>query len=135
MLKITHILFPVALASFLSRDASYLLATGLFGILSDVDLILKLRHRGFTHSLTFLILTLFLVYHLDETLVPFALIGIGSHILLDSMTKGGVQLLYPAKKKYRILSFKYDSFVLNSLIILLSLYILKKNGVVSWRFL
>ena len=135
MLKVTHVLFPVALASFLSREASYLLAAGFFGILSDFDLLLKIRHRGFTHSLIFLFLISILIYYLDKSLVIFALIGVGSHILLDSMTKSGVQLFYPKKKKYRILSFRYDSFVLNGLIILFSLYILEKNGVVGWKFL
>ena len=135
MLKITHVLFPVALASFLTKDANFLFATGLFGILSDIDILLRIKHRGFTHSLLFLFLIIYLVYLLDKSIVIFAFIGLASHIFLDSLTKSGVQLLYPAKKRFRILTFRYDSIVLNALMILLSLYILKKNGVVSWRFL
>ncbi|ADC66274.1 membrane-bound metal-dependent hydrolase [Ferroglobus placidus DSM 10642] len=135
MLKITHVVFPVALASFLTKDANFLFATGLFGILSDIDVLLKIKHRGFTHSLLFLFLILYLVYIFDRSLLIFAFIGLTSHIFLDSLTKSGVQLFYPAKRRFRILTFRYDSVILNTLIILLSLYILKKNGVVDWRFL
>jgi inner membrane protein len=60
----------------------------------NVPLLPKLlRHRGFTHSILFSILiSLFNVW-----------LGIGSlvHIVMDMMTKQGVELFYPNKAKIR----------------------------------
>ena len=52
-----------------------------------------LKHRGFTHSLLFCLLMGFFNMW----------VGIGClvHIIMDMMTKQGVELLYPYKKKIR----------------------------------
>lgn len=52
-----------------------------------------LKHRGFTHSILFCILCSFFNVW----------VGIGSlvHIVMDMMTKQGLQLLYPYKAKIR----------------------------------
>ena len=58
-------------------------------------------HRSFTHSLLFLLLNFMI---LDIIAVPTVFIvsyavGILSHLILDMMTKKGVSLFYPLKKR------------------------------------
>ena len=58
-------------------------------------------HRSFTHSLLFLLLNFMI---LDIISVPTVFIvsytvGILSHLILDMMTKTGVSLFYPLKKR------------------------------------
>ena len=58
-------------------------------------------HRSFTHSLLFLLLNFMI---LDIIAVPTVFIvsyavGILSHLILDMMTKTGVSLFYPLKKR------------------------------------
>lgn len=54
----------------------------------------RLRHRGFTHSLLFLVLM---------TLIsPYIGIGILTHIALDLLNPKGVELLYPCKKNLKV---------------------------------
>lgn len=54
-------------------------------------------HRKFTHSLLFLVLTylLFLKTSWPHSLELGILIGIASHMLLDALTKNGIQFLWP----------------------------------------
>lgn len=54
-------------------------------------------HRTLTHSLLFLVGTwlLFLFTNFSGALEMGILIGIASHIILDSVTKDGVKLFYP----------------------------------------
>ncbi len=135
MLKVTHVLFPVALASFLTKDTNALFVTAFFGIISDFDLAVGIKHRGFTHSIPFVFLVAAAVYYVDRSMLIYSLIGLTSHLFLDMLTKSGVQLFYPIRRRYRLLTFRYDNFFLNAFLILFSLYVLKKNGVVSWKLL
>lgn len=77
---------------------------------STISLKLKsylfIRHRGFTHSLTALLLLILLApwgekilhYNLYQGII----IGIISHIFLDSLTPSGVQLFFPCKKRFSL---------------------------------
>lgn len=57
------------------------------------------RHRGITHSFTFLILiTLFLVLFFPIISLGFFL-GYGLHIFSDGFTKDGIRPFYPLKKR------------------------------------
>jgi len=112
VLLITHFLFGVVLMKWLKLNPIVLL----FCILPDVDnpntilgrtfkplsekLFLRYGHRGLTHSLAFLILvslSLLRVGFFKE-----ALVGLGSHILLDSLTYMGVKLLFPIRRNYTL---------------------------------
>jgi inner membrane protein len=59
------------------------------------------KHRGFIHSLTFLIIMGgVLWYFIPIVLLPF-LIGYGSHLLMDCFTKQGIRLFYPINIRVR----------------------------------
>jgi len=49
------------------------------------------NHRGLTHSI---------IFALPLMVIPSLGIGVLTHVLLDLMTKSGVQLLYPSKTRY-----------------------------------
>ncbi|MCX6777694.1 MAG: metal-dependent hydrolase [Candidatus Micrarchaeota archaeon] len=93
----------VALAYFMSlglnlnlRETLWLM---LFSVVSDVSFIPLLVgidvHRGFTHSLIFLLIPLAIYFLLSSRLALLASIGIGSHILIDLLDTRGVQLFFP----------------------------------------
>lgn len=66
----------------------------------NIPLLPKLfKHRGFTHSILFCILISFINIWLG--------IGCMVHIIMDMMTKQGVELFYPLKKKIRFPLAKY----------------------------
>ena len=76
------------------------------------------RHRGFTHSLLFLVLLYSLgdlLLKLTDNNIVFVCLGSGiligsiSHICLDLLTKEGVELFYPIKLNFSILAIKTNS--------------------------
>ncbi|MEG1254584.1 metal-dependent hydrolase [Clostridium sp.] len=78
----------------------------------------KCRHRGFTHSLLFLLLLyllcLFLIFISQWNIVIIALcygflFGYASHLFLDILTHQGIKLFFPVDLNIHILSFKTNS--------------------------
>lgn len=60
-----------------------------------------IKHRGFIHSFTFLILLSFLLFAFaNQIWLPF-FIGYASHLLIDSFTIQGITPLYPLGWKIR----------------------------------
>lgn len=58
------------------------------------------HHRGFIHSPLFAMIICFLLYkYLNFYFFIGFTVGIASHIISDTMTKGGIPWLYPFKKK------------------------------------
>ncbi|MBP1890544.1 inner membrane protein [Clostridium moniliforme] len=78
----------------------------------------KFKHRGFTHSLLFLII-LFLICKIlitktNENVLVITicygfLVGYISHLILDLITKEGIELLYPIKFNFKIFFIKTNS--------------------------
>ncbi|MFJ8531234.1 metal-dependent hydrolase [Bacillus sp. NPDC094106] len=91
-------------------------------------------HRGLTHTLLFTMLLSILLFfcttffngYLQVMYSQFVIgvtVGYLSHLLLDSMTKSGVPLLYPfTKKHFRIAKFKTnrDEFIVSSICIVVT---------------
>ncbi|MGL5348422.1 MAG: metal-dependent hydrolase [Peptostreptococcaceae bacterium] len=78
----------------------------------------KLRHRGLTHSLLFLyilgyILNLLIIY--TENNIVFVLLSSGffigyvSHLVLDLITKEGIEIFYPVTLNFSLLPIKTSS--------------------------
>jgi inner membrane protein len=68
-------------------------------------------HRTFFHSLLFLLI-LFIVVTFTTTFIhpflPIAItIGHLTHPLIDALTPGGVEFLYPKRKRYHLLPYGY----------------------------
>jgi len=147
MLKKTHALFGMAIASLVFRSLrsyEYIVMTGIFAVLSDLDTVIGLKHRGFTHSLSFTFLVSLMLYVASpkgyELAWLSAAIGILSHLFLDSLTRGGVPLYHPLSKKRYSLPLvakhvKYDSLTANLFFIFISVFLMVKmmQGVLIWN--
>ncbi len=120
MLRRTHAIFAMAVAFFLRLTPSQIIASGFFGIVSDMDHTLGLRHRGFTHSILFAVLAYAVTSMLFPNLALPALVGITTHIFADMLNPEGVELFYPSRKNYRIAKFRFDSLLGNGIVIALS---------------
>lgn len=137
MLKKTHALFGMAIASLIFRNIrsyEYIIMTGIFAVISDLDSVIGLKHRGFTHSLSFAFLVSLLLYATSpegyELAWISAVIGILSHLFLDSLTRGGVPLYHPlSKKRYSLplaKHMRYDSLPANLFFIFISVFLIVK---------
>ncbi len=67
-----------------------------------------LGHRGLTHSLlgwavVAVVIGLPVGFSFGWLPASALLLGYGSHLLLDSMTKHGIPLLYPSRKRFHVL--------------------------------
>ena len=76
------------------------------------------RHRGFTHSLLFLLILglscIFLISISQFNIVVHCIVfgfyaGYGSHIILDLFNPQGVELFYPCKINFKLLNIKTNS--------------------------
>lgn len=123
MLRRTHALFAMSVAVFLRLTPSQVVASAFFGIISDMDHTLGLRHRGFTHSLLFAFLGFVATSALFPNLAIPVLTGITTHIFADMLNPEGVELFYPARRNYRILKLRFDSKLGNGLIVALSVFL------------
>ena len=138
MLKKTHALFGMAMASLVFRgfrSFDYIIMTGIFAVISDLDSVIGLKHRGFTHSLSFAFLISLVMYVASPEGYGFAWIsamtGILSHLFLDSLTRGGVPLYHPLSKKRYSLPLvakhvRYDSLPANLFFIFVSVFLMAK---------
>ena len=83
---------------------------GVFGILGsiapDLDIKLGMRfHRTFTHGLFFLMFSSLGISVFNKNIALIWFINYASHLFLDSMTKGGIPLLYPIGRVYGLKLF------------------------------
>lgn len=79
------------------------LLTQACAVLPDIDIKLKLKHRGVTHSLLALLLISLGAQHVAPLLVPYVASGYGSHLLLDFLTVWGIPILWPLQKRFRLM--------------------------------
>ncbi len=91
------------------------------------------KHRGFTHSLLFLVLLSALadlLLKLTDNNIVFTCLGSGvligsiSHICLDLLTKEGVELFYPLGLNFSILAIKTNSKLEKKICKLLNLLVI-----------
>jgi inner membrane protein len=74
-------------------------------------------HRGITHSILALLilqpllLLFFMINNINLDILYFFNSGYLSHLLTDLFTKGGIPLLYPNEKRYKIPVFKTGGFL------------------------
>jgi inner membrane protein len=123
----THLTLGAAaglgIAAYLHFNPLLCLAAGILGgLLPDIDHpqsilsgwipgsgllgIFGVRHRGFTHSVLFMVLLVAGWFAASQrVIIPYpvaaaALAGVASHILSDMLTPQGVQLLYPLRANW-----------------------------------
>lgn len=102
----THIIVGLTTGIFLGLNAPQLIITAFGSLLPDIDhtqsaighyvpfIAKKLTHRGFTHSLIFLLIC--------TALSPYLGIGVLTHIVLDTFNTVGIQMFWPHKKRIKI---------------------------------
>ena len=73
--------------------------------LPDIDIDLGIKHRGLTHSVLFGVILSVIIFNIYPPLIRPFIIGFGLHILADSFTNTGVQLLYPIESKISVRLF------------------------------
>ena len=117
---VAHMLIPMLILDIIrhkipkiKRELSnrYVLIVGLAGLLPDIDIPFSflftglIVHRGITHTV-WAPLTFFLLFLIFQSIRKFNLskiflmisIGVASHIVLDFITAGSMQLFYPLIK-------------------------------------
>ena len=118
MLLKTHLLVGLFFALLLlpsENKLTFILIVLLASIIPDIDsrgsiigkkktfriLQFFVKHRGIIHSLTFLLIaSLIFWFTFPWIVLPFVL-GFGSHLLMDGLTKQGVKLFYPINIKMK----------------------------------
>ncbi|WP_238882688.1 metal-dependent hydrolase [Clostridium sp. YIM B02551] len=103
MLKKTHLAMGIATTiTFITKDNMLIAPLALVGsIAPDWDIYLGMKHRTLTHSLIALVGSSYLLYTFNKQLGLLWGVNYLSHIVLDSLTKRGVPLLYPFRKNYQ----------------------------------
>lgn len=107
----THLVFALFLSTFFTQPLAWVVII-ISSILPDIDISTSLlgrkvkiigkvfTHRGFFHSLFFFIPASIITYSLSPLIGISFMVGIGSHLFLDMLTKAGLRL-YPFKKKIK----------------------------------
>lgn len=125
MTKKTHI--SVGIVTSL-RIINHIPPYALFGVigatLPDIDLILGIKHRTFTHSLLALFLSTMVVMVIDFNIGIVFSISYLSHLILDSFTKMGVPWFYPFSKKYYGLKIIKTGGAEDLLLCILAIYLI-----------
>lgn len=83
----------------------------------DLDCKLGMKyHRTFTHSLLFLIFTTYITSLFSVYISIVWFICYSSHLVLDSITKTGIPLLYGLNRKYYGLKLVYTDGIFDNLL-------------------
>jgi inner membrane protein len=112
-------LFSPFLVLFPAKDV---VSAVVFSLLPDIDLILKIKHRIYTHNFAFAFALFFTFFILlgDIKMSFFIFLGIISHILADLLTKTPFAPFYPISgKKFALKLFRSDNKIVNYSLILL----------------
>ena len=98
VVKIVEIVFLIDL---LDSPLAYAIVST-FAILPDIDVMIGLKHRTYTHTVYFTLIALILL-PINPKLALIGWISIFSHLVADMMTSSGVKLFYPKKTVFYLL--------------------------------
>ncbi|MEM1985054.1 MAG: metal-dependent hydrolase [Candidatus Korarchaeum sp.] len=133
MSKRTHVAFGLLLASLLLRTdlMPFIPIVFLASVLPDLDLLLRdlplIEHRKTFHNVWFLILVYALAVRFSPRVSYLMVIGVLSHLMMDSLTKQGVMWLYPLSRSKLSGPFRTGGAFDNSMFLMLmlaSMYVL-----------
>ncbi|ABQ23638.1 metal-dependent hydrolase [Clostridium kluyveri] len=101
MTKKTHVAVGIAATLPIVMKCEPIAFIGLLGaVIPDWDIILGMKHRTTTHSLTALFISTIIITLLNHQVGLIWGLNYSIHLLLDSFTKMGVPLFYPFRKEY-----------------------------------
>jgi membrane-bound metal-dependent hydrolase YbcI (DUF457 family) len=133
----THALVAVAMVSFFTVEPLHLLTAALIGALPDLDILFSHR-KWFSHSIFSTLIFTLVAYAASSFSVSWAFItfiAAGSHVLTDCLTKSGVPLFGPFKKKDVALPlFLSSGHMVNITFILISCIILGSNLAIALKW-
>lgn len=115
------LLFSPLLTNF---DLNFVLIAVALTIAPDIDLILRIEHRKYTHNITFASIVAILVFMVTKSswLAFLVLLSIFAHIVADLLTVQKFAPLYPfSKKKYALKLFKSNNTAVNTAVLLLGI--------------
>ncbi|MEM0215912.1 MAG: metal-dependent hydrolase [Archaeoglobaceae archaeon] len=105
-------------------DLNSILIAVALTISPDIDLLLRLEHRKYTHNITFASLVAIGVFMFSRNfwLAFLVLLSIIAHIIADLLTVQKFAPLYPfSKKKYALKLFKSNNTAINTAALLLGI--------------
>jgi inner membrane protein len=107
MTKKTHLVIGTLACLPIASTTGIFSLIGILGsVAPDIDTKLGMRfHRTFTHGLFFLMFSSLGISVISKNIALIWFISYASHLFLDSLTKGGVPLLYPMGSKYGLRLF------------------------------
>jgi inner membrane protein len=130
-----HLGFALLILSPLMKftDVNFVVITTLFSLTPDVDMILKIRHRAYTHNVTFgallaLASALITVFVLKAPTKGFeyalaAFTGVAIHIIADLLTIQKFAPLYPfSNKKMSLRLLRSNNAVVNASLFVLGVF-------------
>ncbi len=119
MNRFGHVGFTMLTLSPLTRyvGVDFVILATVFSLLPDIDILLRLRHREYTHNLTFAALSAFVAFVVSGVrLALAALAGITTHILADLLTMQKFAPLYPfSRRRVALKLFRSDNSVVNTM--------------------
>jgi len=108
MSKKTHLAFALLLSAYLFRlspqQLLFIPIVFISAMLPDLDLALKslplIEHRKTFHNIWFMIAAAYAIFYLtgSSLVAGLSLVGVLSHLLMDSLTKVGVMWFYPLSR-------------------------------------
>lgn len=133
MNTLTHALTGLALSEALMLNPIVIV---IGAVIPDIDYLIGIPHRTITHSLLFIITACLLAWRLKSKQTSFALlVGLTSHLLLDSVTTKGVPLLFPLNTYYGFNLFNSQSYLANLAAVLTAFLILiNKHNINDYLF-
>jgi inner membrane protein len=123
MNRLGHIGFTLlVLSPFMSRlGIHFVLFAAAFAILPDIDILLRVKHREYTHNITFAVVAtiaaffLFRMARVKEILALSAFVAVVIHIVADSFTMQKFPPFFPfSKKRVAFRVFKSNNPVINA---------------------
>ncbi len=127
---LSHALFSLALGSVLTLEIGWVV---LGGILPDIDYLLGIEHRAATHSLIFISALSFFVYKRDKRKGISLFIGLIDHLVLDIITIGGVEILWPLRYRFSIPLIESMDPKMNLLLSVISITVFINSRTLSLR--
>ncbi len=123
MNRLGHIGFTLlVLSPFISKlGIHFILFAAIFAVLPDIDILLRMKHREYTHNITFAVLVtivaffLFRAMRVEELLALSAFVAIIIHIFADSFTMQKFPPFFPfSKKRVAFRVFKSNNPLINA---------------------
>ncbi len=122
MNRLGHIGFALLVLSPIAKiaGADFVVLAAILGLLPDIDIVLRVKHREYTHNFTLAAVAALLIFPLSLTASLAAFVGVSLHIAADLLTKQKFPPFFPfSRKRYALGIFRSDNAVVNATLFIL----------------